>query len=141
MSKAIFKLAKQKVDDEQFTVNAHKYLMLLKQFNANLKGQIAFVIDNSEITPTKYGYNVKLTDAFDVESEESLFTDKLIEFFDDNKTIFNQMYLSEGVVNQIDRSKTAIIFIGMEMHTYKKDKDIYQSHPIKVVNVDENALN
>ena len=128
------KAAKQQMDDEQFVVNVHKYISLYRKFLPISKSSIALVLDNTAIKPTKYGYQAKIINIYDLDKDELVFNDEYIEFFDDNKTIYNQIYLSEGIVNQINRSHPqAALFIGLDTQTIKKGKEIYQSHPIKVV--------
>lgn len=126
--------AKQQMDDEQFVVNLHKYITLYRKFLPQSKSSIGMVLDTTAIKPTKYGYSAKIVNIYDLDKDELVFNEDYIEFFDDNKTIYNQIYLSEGIVNQINRSHPqAALFIGLDTQTVKKGKEIYQSHPIKVV--------
>ena len=126
---------KQQVDDEQFIVNIHKYIETYRQYIPISRNDIALVIQNSSITPTKYGYEATIIDIFDEDKDECVFTADYIDWFDDHKVIYNQIYLSESTVAQIDRNQPrSVLFIGLEQKTYKKGKEIYQAHPIKVVN-------
>ena len=128
--------AKQKRDDEQFVVNVHKYLNVLLKKTGKMD-TVALVIDNKKLASTTYGYSATILDIIDEGKGESVKNDELIDHFDDHHTIYDQIYISEGVANQIDRSKAhSVLFIGTDLQTYRKGKDVFQSHPIKVINVE-----
>ena len=130
--------AKQQIDDEQYIVNVHKYIETYRQFCPISRNDIALIVNTSSITPTKYGFQVDLDEIFDSDKDEFMFEADYIDWFDEHKVIYNQIYLSESIVNQIDRTKPkCVLFVGLEQKTYKKGKEIYQSHPIKVVNKHE----
>ena len=135
MFRSLIEQVQQQVNDEQFVANIHKYLTVYRQFLPISKNDVMFIINTKQITPTKYGFQAEIKDIWDTDKNECVFSPDYIDFFDDNKIVYNEIYLSEGTVNQIDRTKPhSILKVGLELQTYKKGKEIYQSHPIKVIN-------
>ena len=135
MFRSFIEKVEQQINDERFIANVPKYLTVYRKYIPISRNDVMFIINTRNITPTKYGFQAEIEDIWDTDKNECVFTGDYIDYFDDNKVVYNQLYLSEGIVNQIDRSKTrAVLRVGVELKTFKRGKEIYQAHPIKVVN-------
>ena len=133
--------AKQKRNDEQFVVALNKYIPTLckyaKEKLDTTINEVAFIIDCQKIEAQTYGYQGKVLGVYNADNDELLSDEKYVEYFDDANTIYDQIYLSEAITNLIDRTKkNAVLFVGTTTKTFKKGKEIYQSYPVKVINLE-----
>ena len=67
---------------------------------------------------------------------ESLKTEKLIEFMDDRKMIFDQLYIGGSVHEKLEqKSQKSVIFWETAYTTHEQGNNVFTIHNYKVVNL------
>ena len=133
--------AKQKRNDEQFVVALNKYIPTLCKYAKDKLdktiNEAAFIVDCKKIEAQTYGFQAKILGIYNADSDELLSDEQYVNYFDDANIIYDQLYISEAITNLIDRTKNnAVLFVETTTKTFKKGKDVYQSYPIKVINLE-----
>ena len=148
--KTMVQKANRMRNDEHFIVGVNRFIDTIKQWNEEI-AEIAIIFNPATVqqlkndkTPTLY--KVKLDDLFitktivDGEAVEcepkTLKTQEFINHMDDNKMIYDHLYLGPTVYQKLEmKSAKSVIFWETDYTTHEQGSNVYTIHNYKVVNL------
>lgn len=142
--------ANQMRNDEHFIVGVNKFIDAIKEWNNDI-AEVAVIFNPATVQKMKNEkapilYKVKIDDLFiskklvDDEPTEcelkSLKTQDFINAMDDNKMIYDHVYIGPSVYDKLEmKSSKSVIFWETAYTTHDQGNNVYTIHNYKVVNL------
>ena len=148
--KTMVQKANRMRNDEHYIVGVNRFIDAVKQWNEDIV-EIAIIFNPSTVQQLKNDkpptlYKVKLDDLFitkmlvdgeEVECEpKTLKTQEFINHMDDNKMIYDHMYIGPSIYQKLEMKSTkTVIFWETAYTTHEQGNTVFTVHNHKVVNM------
>ncbi len=148
--KTLVQKANRMRNDEHYIVGVNKYIDAIKEWNEDI-AEVAVIFNPATVQkmkndkpPTLYKLKVddlfiakKLVDGEAVECDlKSLKTDEFINHMDDNKMIYDHIYIGPSIYEKLEMKSTkTVIFWETAYTTHEQGNNVYTIHNYKVVNL------
>lgn len=133
----LIKKAIQIRNDEMFICSLHQYCELVKEYKPDLK-EIAFSLTKEKCEQSTFGYTAIIEAISDGVTGDSIDSEDYIEHFDNNKRIYNRIYIGTNIYNKLRGGVPSVLFVNLNESIYKNEKnEDMKFHQTKVINIVE----